>query len=518
VRDERDRVSRVEAAADSTTAAASWQGVGVLDLMQEGLQIIGFDWRYLYVNRAAAQHGRHSKQELLGNSMLELYPGIEHTPLFAAMQRCLYERTRECFDNEFTFPDGRQGWFELRIEPVPEGILVLSIDITLRRALQANLAMTQKMDALGRMAGGVAQDFNNILTVIVHSSEFVARSLPADDANQADLREILNVADRGARMVRQLLAFSRKQPRDARPLHVHDALNDLLPIVRRMVAEPVTVELALVGNNPAIRIDQSQLTQVVLSLVSNARDAISGKGVVAIRVDSVPSDAVRGEPWTDDAVDREYVRIAVSDTGCGMDQAVLARMFEPFFTTKAAGKGTGLGLAAAHGIVKQNEGEIHVASTPHEGTTVELFFPVARVDHGELVQRAHAPLAQARGGSEVVLVVDDEATIRTLCARALSKLGYTVLQVESPGEALRLVQSHVGPLDLVLSDVAMPEMSGVHLCQQLTASRPALRTLLMSGYLDSENHPDVDAAQILAKPFTQSDLARRVREVLDADR
>jgi PAS domain S-box-containing protein len=199
----------------------------VLDLMQEGLQVIASDWRYLYVNRAAAEHGRRSKQDLIGRTMFEVYPGIEHTPLYAALERCMHERTAECFENEFTFVDGKRGWFEVRIEPVPEGILVLSIDATMRRELERNLALSQKMDALGRLAGGVAHDFNNILTVIMQSTEFVAGSLAPDDPNQADLHAILNVTDRGARMVRQLLAFSRREPRNARALDVNAALRSL---------------------------------------------------------------------------------------------------------------------------------------------------------------------------------------------------------------------------------------------------------------------------------------------------
>lgn len=494
-------------------SAASWHGLGVLDLMQEGLQIIGFDWRYLYVNRAAAEHGRHTKQELIGSSMIERFPGIDRTPLFAALERCMHERSPECFENEFMFADGKHGWFELRIEPVPEGVLILSIDVTLRRELEAGLALTQKMDALGRLAGGVAHDFNNILTVIVHSSEFVAHALPSDDPNQADLREILNVADRGARMVRQLLAFSRQQPRDARALDVNAALTDLLPILQRLVTEAVTIEFTPDPDNPAIRMDQGQLTQVMLNLVANARDAISLCGTVLISCSTIEPEVARGLFRIDDLDPPDYVRIAVSDDGCGMDQSTLALVFEPFFTTKAPGKGTGLGLAAAHGVVKQNDGEIKVVSASEHGTTVELYFPRVR---SVVTSRPAAAATAGLRGDEVVLVVDDEAAIRTLCARALRSLGYTVLQADGPSEALHVVSHHAGRLDLVLSDVSMPEMSGVLLCRHLLAVRPQLRTLLMSGYVDSSHHPGIETAQILAKPFTQADLAQRVREVLEA--
>jgi len=475
----------------------AWQGVRVLDLMQEGLFIINFEWRYLYVNNAAARHSMYSKQELIGRTLPERFPGIEETPLFAALARGMNERVAQSFETEFTFPDGNERWFELRIEPVPEGILVLSIDITQRRELQAGLALTQKMDALSRLAGGVAHDFNNILTVIVHSSEFVSRALPADDPNQFDLREILHVAERGARVVRQLLAFSREQPGDARPLLVNDALSELMPIMRRLLPENIAIELAPEPTNPAIRIDHSHLTQVMLTLVANARDATGAAGTISISV------SMRGT----------QVRIAVRDDGCGMDEATRSRIFEPFFTTKEPGKGTGLGLAAAHGIVTQNDGEIRALSAPQQGTTMELYFP--EVEGPALARQARSEHARPTGGSEVILVVDDEATIRGLCSRALVRLGYTVMQCESPSEALRFASSYTGRIDLVLSDVAMPEMNGVQLCLKLKGARPELRCVLMSGYVDVERVPAIDLSQVLAKPFTQSELARRIRDALD---
>lgn len=494
-------------------ARSSWAGVGVLDLMQEGLQILGYDWRYLYVNRAAAEHGRRSQQELLSGTLVQLYPGIETTPLFAALSRCMHERAPECFDNEFVFQDGSRRWFELRIEPVPEGILILSIDISRRRELEAGLALTQKMEALGRLAGGIAHDFNNILTVIVHSAEFVARAIPANHASQTDLREILDVSDRGAKMVRQLLALSRQQLRDARPLPVNDAMSDLLPILRRLVSDAVSIDFVPDPKNPAIRIDQNHLTQMMLNLVGNARDAIASRGAIWISCATI--DCRLASEKFSYVLDQapEYVRISVSDNGCGMDEATVARVFEPFFTTKQQGKGTGLGLAATHGIVKQNDGEIRVTSTPDQGTTFEMYFP--RVKLAAEARPAFAPTVAVKGGREVVLVVDDDPTICTLCSRTLAKLGYTVMQADGPTEALRFVSRYSGPIDLVLSDVAMPEMSGTALCRQLRAARPSLRALLMSGYVDPERHPDVDPAQVLSKPFTQNQLALRVRAALD---
>ncbi|HET8936138.1 MAG TPA: ATP-binding protein [Polyangiales bacterium] len=514
MRQERDLTSQAGSTDESAVGAASWHGLAVLDLMQEGLQVIAFDWRYLYVNRAAAEHGRRSKQALIGRTMHEVYPGIQDTPLYAVLQRCMHERAAECFENEFGFGEGRRGWFEVRIEPVPEGLLVLSIDATMRRELERNLSLSQKMDALGRLAGGVAHDFNNILTVIMQSTEFVAGSLAHDDPNQDDLHAILNVTERGARMVRQLLAFSRGEPRNAHALDVNAALSDLLPILRRMVSEAVTLEFTPDPAQPAIRMDPGQLSQVILNLVANARDAISLCGTIHISCATIEPDVARGLFRIDKPEPPEYVRIAVSDDGCGMDQTTLALIFEPFFTTKEKGKGTGLGLAAAHGVVKQNDGEIKVVSASEHGTTVELYFP--RVAGAIEARRIEAEAGGVRGGDEVVLVVDDEAAIRGLCARALRSLGYSVLQAESPSEALQFVAEYAGRLDLVLSDVSMPEMSGVLLCRQLIAVRPTLRTLLMSGYVDSASHPGIESADVLAKPFTQAELARRIRDVLES--
>ena len=735
-----------------------------IDTIDEGFQVIGFDWRYLYVNAAVTRHGRRSREELLGRTMMECYPGIEHTDVFRALTRCMTERQPTTIENEFTFPDGRSAWFEVRIEPYPEGISVLSVDITDRkraewaraesehlyrkifdrasvgiyrsslegRILAANPAMVrmlgyespdeltahsmrelyarpterdavlgnegngvevewkrrdgspiwvllswhsevdeqgipryfegfvtditagrraqqalresetrfrelaenvrevffvsdpatgraiyvspayeevfgqtrdhaytvpnawteamqpedrtrvlagmkelaggqkesidtfritrpdgsirwirgrasavrdasgkvtrivgiaedvtelqrtqdqlfraQKMEAIGRLAGGVAHDFNNLLTAIIGHAELVLEDVRAGDPLRQDLEEILKAGQRAAILTRQLLAFSRQQVLEPRVLDPNALVADMDKMLRRLIGEDIELLTVLADRVGAIKGDGGQLEQVIMNLAVNARDAMPAGGKLTIETANAELDEAYAHSH-EPVRPGPYVMLAMSDTGSGMSEEVKARIFEPFFTTKEPGKGTGLGLATVYGIVKQSGGYIWVYSEVGKGTTFKVYLPrVEGVPEARPVRPR--PVEPARG-TETVLLVEDEDMVRALARTALLRYGYQVLEAANGGEALLQCERGTEAIDLVITDVVMPRMSGRELAARLRRLLPKMKLLYISGYTDHAvvHHGEIEpGAAFLEKPFTPDALARKVRAVLD---
>ncbi|MHB8421025.1 MAG: hybrid sensor histidine kinase/response regulator [Myxococcales bacterium] len=495
----------------------------VLDHLLEGCQTLGFDYRYLYLNDAAAAHGRSSKEQLLGRTMMECYPGIEATPMFATLRRCLESRSHLRMENQFTFPDGGIGWFELRFVPVPEGVFILSLDITDRKRAEEKLAHTeeqlrhaQKMEAVGRLAGGVAHDFNNLLSVVLTYSEMLMRRLSQDDPMRDDLAEIRKAGERATELTRQLLAFSRQQVLDPKVLDLNDVIGQTDRMLRRLMGEDIDLETRPGPNLGRIKADPGQLGQILMNLAVNARDAMPDGGKLTVETSNVELD----EAYALGHVDLRpgaYVMLAVSDTGSGMDRATQARIFEPFFTTKEQGKGTGLGLSTVFGIVKQSGGNIWVYSEPGRGTTFKIYFP--RTGEAPRPSAASESEFATFSGSETILLVEDDEQVRTLARTLLKRFGYRVLEARTPGEALSASERHAETIHLLLTDVVMPEMSGPELARRLTALRPSLKALCMSGYAGEAvlRHGLIDAGlPFLQKPITPETLGRKLREVLAA--
>ncbi|MCB9574447.1 MAG: response regulator [Kofleriaceae bacterium] len=511
---------------DPTPSSPGVVAVDVLESLLEGCQVIGFDWTYLYVNASVVRQGRRHADELLGRTMMASYPGIETTPMFAALRRCMTERVHDRMENEFTFPDGSTGWFELRFVPVPEGVCILSLDITARKQTEAALARSeaqlrhaQKMEAIGRLAGGVAHDFNNLLSVILSYGSMLLGELPAGAAHHDDVAEIVDAARRGADLTRQLLTFSRHRATEPAVLDVGEAVHEMDRLLQRILGadiELVAVPATAVGR---VRVDPSDLEQVVLNLVVNARDAMPDGGQLTIETSAVVLDDGYAAEHLG-VTPGPYVMIAVSDTGIGMDRATQERIFEPFFTTKARHKGTGLGLATVFGIVQQAGGTIWTYSEPGKGTTFKVYLP--RVD-AEPTPIGAAEVPAPRHGTECVLLVEDDDQLRVVAGTILRRHGYQVLEARNPGEALLHAEQHPAPIDLLLSDVVMPQLSGPDLALRLADLRPTMKVLLMSGYTDDSvvRHHVVDATvAYLQKPITPATLTTRVRQVLDdgADR
>ena len=388
-------------------------------------------------------------------------------------------------------------------------------DITQRKALEEQFRQSQKMESVGRLAGGVAHDFNNMLGVILGHVELALAEVPPGAPIRTDLEEIHEAAQRSADLTRQLLAFARKQNVIPRVIDVNATVAGSLRMMQRLIGENVALVWRPGEALWPITMDASQMDQILANLCVNARDAITGVGEITIATSNCEADGALAAT-SPDAVPGDYVRITVSDTGSGMSSDVAAQIFEPFFTTKAFGEGTGLGLSTVYGAVRQNRGFITVASAPGEGTSFDLYLP-RYTGAVEPALRQGAPTLVARG-TETILVVEDEPPVLRMTRRALETHGYTVLCASSPADAIRIVETHRGEIHLVLTDVIMPELNGWDLAKSLCARRPDLKHLLMSGYtanvLDASSLPDRDQ-HFIAKPFTVGDLAMKVRGVLD---
>jgi signal transduction histidine kinase len=419
-------------------------------------------------------------------------------------------------------------FFSREVRPVDELLLAATGDLgaqvgqflerkegeaALRRA-EEQLQQWQKLEAIGRLAGGVAHDFNNLLTVIIGRCEML-KARATDEATRPGLALIHQTAQRAAALTRQLLAFSRKQVLRPQPLDLNAVVEGIAPMLRRLIGEDVELETRLAPRIGRVSADPSQLEQVIVNLAVNARDAMPHGGRLTMATAPVELDAgyVRRHPGSQIG---RHVKLEISDTGHGMSPETLARIFEPFFTTKPVGQGTGLGLSTVYGIVKQSGGGIWAYSEPGRGTVFKVYLPVTDADAG-LPETPAVPESVPRG-TETILLSEDEAQVRELARDVLTALGYTVLEAKTSIEAVSMCSTHPGAIDLLLTDVVMPGFSGPELADRLAADRPTMKTLFMSGYTDHAIvHRGVlaDGVAYLEKPFTVETLGRTVREVLD---
>jgi PAS domain S-box-containing protein len=382
--------------------------------------------------------------------------------------------------------------------------------------LQVQLLQSQKMELVGRLAGGVAHDFNNILAVILGNAELALMKVAPSDPLHIRLHRIEKAARRSAELVRQLLAFARNQTISPVVLNLNETVPAMLTLLRRVIGEDIVLDWAPAMALWLVKLDPSQIDQVLTNLCINARDAISGVGSIRIETDNIifeKDHAVEGFG----VVRGEYVLLSVSDDGCGMDQEIQAHLFEPFFTTKCIGEGTGLGLATVYGIVTQNNGFIDVFSEPGKGATFKIYFPRQEQGPQEAPSALPPPQADA-GGRETVLLVEDEAELLDLCQAMLRDLGYEVLSACTPTSAIQIAQNHAGDIDLLITDVVMPEMNGSELVKHMQAIYPNLKHLYMSGYTANiiANRGVLDSdLNFIQKPFAMNDLAGKVRNILE---
>ncbi|MFH1573355.1 MAG: PAS domain S-box protein [Acidobacteriota bacterium] len=477
--------------------------------------------RIQYVNPRFTDITGYSQDEAVGLNLDVLRPDPGEDDSFQQLRDAAASGTEWRGEVRNRKKDGSLYWAAISVSPVTNEsgefthVVAIGEDISQRRSLEAQLRQAQKLEALGRLAGGVAHDFNNLLTSILGFSGLLQAGLQPDDPRRADLEEIQRAGERAASLTSQLLAFSRHQALAPVVLNLNDTVAAMERMLRRLLGEDI--ELASIpspelGN---IQADRGLMEQVIMNIAVNARDAMPGGGRLVLETANVELD----DRYAQTHVGVQpglHVMLAVSDTGCGMTPEVMSQIFEPFFTTKREGIGTGLGLSIVYGIVKQSGGHIQVYSELGQGTVFKIFFPAVS-------EKAEPPPPRASTetlrGTERVLAVEDDESVRNIICRTLESYGYTVLEAASADEAIRVCGQSPQPVHLLLTDVVMPGMSGVELSRQLGSENPAMKVLFISGFTANTitHFNDLGAGvQVLHKPFTSERLAQRVREVLDA--
>ena len=492
-----------------------------IESTNEMVSVTDLDDRFIFVNRAFLDVYGYREEDVIGRTPEMLRAGIL-TP--EVVEELVRMSRAEGWHGELVNrrKDGTELTISLNTSPVRDaqgrilGLLGVGRDITERKALENQVRMAQKVEAVGQLAGGLAHDFNNLLTVILGYSRMFEEEMDAGDPRRPDITEVVKAGERAAHLTRQLLAFSRKQVLQPIVLNLNDVVEDISHMLRRVVSEGIDLAFTLEADLGAVKVDRGQMEQILVNLCVNARDAMARGGRLTIETSNVELDDEAAELHA--TPPGRYVQLAVADTGAGMSDETKRRIFEPFFTTKERGKGTGLGLATVSSIVKQSNGSISVDSAIGKGTTFTIWLPRVQAAPGD---RGVAEIVTpAPRGSETILVVDDEDAIRGLIQAVLDRSGYTVRTTHDPREAIRLAREETGRIDLLVTDVVMPGLSGPDLFSQLRETRKGLRVLYISGFPDETiaRHGVVDPGiAFVQKPFATTVLIKTVRETLDRD-
>jgi len=474
-----------------------------------------------YVNPAFVNVTGYSRQEALGQNPRFLKSGQQDAAFYRRMWAMLAAGKTWSGHMINKRKDGTLYEEDATISPVRDAsgsivnFVAVKRDVTREVQLEAQLQQAQKMESVGRLAGGVAHDFNNLLMGIMGYTNLCLEKIEPGHPIREYLDEIIHGANRSAEITRQLLVFARKQTIAPRVLDLNDAVAAMLKLLRRLIGEDIKLTWRLGPDLQPVKLDPSQVDQILANLCVNARDAIAGVGEVTLETGRATVDAEFCAIHPE-ATPGAYACLAVSDDGCGMDQETLKNVFEPFFTTKPAGEGTGLGLATVYGIVKQNNGFINVYSEPGKGSTFKIYLPQVAVETAEATVASKAEVP--RGQGETVLLAEDEKSLRVTCGLFLKALGYNVLVAETPKAALKMVSQHPGDIHVLLTDVVMPGMDGRQLAQRISSAKSDIKVLFMSGYTADviANRGVLDeGVQFLSKPFSRDDLAYKLRQVLD---
>lgn len=465
-------------------------------------------------NAGAERTFGYQRSEMVGQSVFKLIPDELHDAEREILARLRRGELVELSETERVRKDGKRIWISLSVSPIRDatGVIIgaasIKRDVTESRLMRQHLHDTQRFQAVGQLAGGIAHEANNQMTVVLGASQFLLRRPDLAASARQDIELIRRAAERTASITQQLLAFSRRQVLELRDVDLNRVVQSIEPVLRRSLVESQELTVRLNLRDAVVRADPRQLEQVLLNLTLNARDAMSGGGRLTIETDSVEL-AAEDIAWEGEGPSPgAYAVVVVKDTGHGMDRGTMQRAFEPFFTTKGVGHGTGLGLSVVHGIVNQSGGTIRVESEPGMGTTFTMYLPVSSA--GRVSEPPVDTGATAREHGRAALVVEDDPVVRAMAARGLREAGYAVLEAMNGREALDLIRARTGRLDVVVTDIGMPEMDGHDLARWLSEERPELPIVFMSGYGDPE--PRVP---FLQKPFAPDVLVRRVGEVLD---
>jgi len=448
----------------------------------------------------------YSLEELMAKSFLDFVHPNDRASTVDAITRMRQQKRVMAFENRYLAKDGSYHWLRWNATPSADGELIYAAahDVTEQRQLEEQLHQAQKLESVGRLAGGIAHDFNNLLTIINGYSALLLSRMEEGRLRDSIL-EIQKAGERAADLTRQLLAFSRKQALQARPVDLNALISDAENMIRRLIGEDIELASELAADLGPVLADPAQMNQVLLNLAVNARDAMPGGGRLTIRTEHMRVDDASQASFPD-LEPGDYVLWTISDTGVGMDEHVKAHLFEPFFTTKPQGVGTGLGLSTVYGIIRQSRGWIGVTSEPGSGATFRILLP--RASSAETA-REKALQPRAARGCERILIAEDQAELRNFASHVLREQGYQVIETGSGREALERAAESPGAIDLLLTDVIMPGMTGPELAKEFRCLQPQARVLLMSGYPGGEEAVD------LRKPFTPEELLQAVRRALD---
>lgn len=474
--------------------------------------------QFIYANPSFQRSLGLAPEELVGKKAFSLLHPDDKPLARAAFQEALETHSNRTVQFRYKDKDGAWRLFEsvvnwaLDEKGVPSKAVVVARNIEERKRLEDQVRQAQKMEAVGRLAGGVAHDFNNLLTAINGYSDLLLRSLDRMDPRRADVEEIKETAGRAATLTQQLLAFSRRQITQPTVLDMNQVVGNLEKMLRRLIGEDIHLVTIRCPELYRVRVDMGQLEQVLLNLSVNSRDAMPKGGTLTIEIGnkdvdaSVPQEVPAGN----------YAVLTVSDSGTGIDQATMGHLYEPFYTTKEKGRGTGLGLSTVYGIVQQSGGHIRVTTDVGKGTQFRLYFP--KVEEGLSVQEKSNETDDFMKGNETVLLVEDDRSVRTLALRVLSQSGYRVIEASSGEEALRLAEGFTEPIGILVTDVVMNGMTGPELARQFVAKYPGTRVLYLSGYMEADTRNSIlreVQSSFLGKPFRPRDLVQKVRQTLD---
>ncbi len=480
------------------------------------------DHRFLFVNDAAVGQLKYSRKEFLGLRVEDLLQDRDIKRFNSAVGSAkpdMYELLGwvvRCRDGSTASVDVSMSATNYQDQPA---LVLMPLSATGRQTLEEQLRQSKKLESVGMLAGGIAHDFNNLLTIISGYGQLLMPGLSEHD--QSAMEQLLKASDRAAGLTRQLLAYSRRQELQPRVLNLNEVVNDLSPMLRRLIGEHIDVRLEQAPDAGAVHADLGQIEQIIMNLVVNARDAMANGGTLVIETSNVELDDANLTTRMP-AKAGQYVMLAVTDTGVGMDPKTAEQVFDPFFTTKGKGQGTGLGLSTVHGILKQSGGSIDLYSEPGRGTSVKVYLP--RVDSAEVLPAGDSEAAEELPSSatnscyETVLVVEDEEAVRKLVLATLERRGYRVLMASSGVEAIHHARNYDGTIHLLITDLVMPQMGGAEVAKRMRRSRPGIGVLCMSGYTDRSIQRTRSIANLdfLQKPFTPNQLLQKVRMVLDA--
>lgn len=498
------------------------------DISMVSVQGYAADGTTSYWNEGSRLLYGYTAEEAIGRNLLDLIIPPEMKEAVAEEIRKMNETGRPIPASELTLmrKDGSRvkvysSHSFLKRSGHPPEFFCIDIDLSKikkvekeREKLKAQLTQAQKLEAVGRLAGGIAHDYNNMLGVILGRAEIAMEGLDENDPLAEDLREISRAAQHSADITRQLLTFARRQTVTPRVVDLNETVEATLKMIRRLIGEDIELSWYPGKNLWPVRIDPTQVDQLMANLCVNARDAIADIGTISIGTENVSLDAVAADDRPE-VEPGDFVMLVITDTGTGMDTETKSNIFEPFFTTKGNGKGTGLGLATVYGIVKQNGGTINVYSEPGSGTSFKIYLPRYIGEENKIVDEKAGEIAQGQG--EVVLLVEDEPAILELGQKMISRLGYTVIGLDSPAAAQKLVEAGETPIDLLITDVVLPGMNGRDLAEKLLAQRPQMKVVFMSGYtadVISDRGVLNEGVDFIQKPFTQRAMAEKIHTVL----